>query len=75
MDKLIPNIEEEMNAIAIRLLVIKMEHPNYEIIGMLSSLKGHLNRLCLEIGEQGGEQGKMWAAEVAGLRNQEERHR
>lgn len=60
MEKLILDVEKEMDAIAIRLIVMKLEHPEYEINGMLASLKGHLNGMCLKIGEQGGEQGKMW---------------
>jgi hypothetical protein len=61
MEKLICDVEKEMDAIAIRFIVMKLEHPNYEINGMLASLKGHLNIMCMEIGEQGGEQGRMWS--------------
>ncbi len=60
MEKLIPDVEKEMDAIAVRLIVIKAEHPEYDMLGMLASLKSHLNHMCLLIGEQGGEHGKLW---------------
>jgi hypothetical protein len=63
MDQLIPNIENEMDSIAVRLIVMKLEHPNYDINGMLASLKSHLNRMCILIGEQGGENGELWGSE------------
>jgi hypothetical protein len=63
MDQLVPDVEREMDAIAVRLIVIKMEHPNYDINGMLISLKCHLNRMCILIGAQGGEDGELWKGE------------
>jgi len=64
MMKLIPSVEEEMNDIAIRFIVMKLEHPEYKINGMLASLKSHINHMCIDVGLQGGEQGKMWIEEL-----------
>jgi len=64
MDKLIPDPEKEIDDIAIRIIVMKLENPHFEINGILASLKSHINHKCIEIGSQGGEHGKIWDEEL-----------
>lgn len=51
MEKLIPNVEMEMEMIANRLVVLQLENPNYDINGMFASIRSKINNQILELGK------------------------
>jgi hypothetical protein len=63
MEKLIPDHISESEDIARRIIVMKLENPNFDINGMLSSIKSRINHQILELSVWAGEDGLLWESE------------
>jgi hypothetical protein len=60
MKKLIPDHMKELEAIARRMIVMKMEDQNSDLNGMLAVVRNKINNQILELGEWAGENGRLW---------------
>lgn len=60
MESLIPERNDELDDIARRIIVIKLEYPETDINGMLSAIRSKINRQILELSVWAGEDGLLW---------------
>jgi len=63
MKKLIPDRNIEITDIARRIIIIKLEHPDSNINGILAAVKSHINDQILDLSVWAGEDGLLWASE------------
>jgi hypothetical protein len=63
MEKLIPDHNTEIDDIARRIIIMKLERPESDINGILASLKSKINHQILGLSIWAGEDGLLWASE------------
>lgn len=63
MENLIPDRNKELDDIARRIIIIKLECPDSNINGMLSSIKSKINHQILDLAGWAGEDGLLWASD------------
>lgn len=63
MEKLIPDHNDEIDDIARRIIIMKLERPESDINGMLAALKSKINYQILGLSIWAGEDGLLWSSE------------
>jgi len=63
MEKLIQDHNDELDDIARRIIIMKLERRETDINGMLAALKSKINHQILELSVWAGEDGLLWTSE------------
>lgn len=63
MENLIPDSDTELDGIARRIIVMKLENPNFDINGILTALRSKINHQILGLSIWAGEDGLLWTSE------------